>query len=295
MRKDARIKNPIIRVALFVFALIVSSFVFAVLAALVLYLIFDDQFQKIMEQVDSLPYLLPLYLFQFSIYIALIVFFCRVIDRRPLQELELFQADGTGMFMKGSLVALVLLLLAFAVIYILEGVEIVAVAFPAFSLLLYSLLFFLVAVGEEWIFRGYMFTNLRESLSDQRVLMLTSLLFTLVHMGNQHIASLAVLNIFLAGMLLGTLRLYRGGLWLAIGLHFGWNFIQGPILGFAVSGIQVNGALQIQPRGAVWLSGGAFGLEGSVVATVLMIGALYLLYPWKLQKQGEQDDGMGTA
>jgi membrane protease YdiL (CAAX protease family) len=293
--KEARIKSPIVRAGLFVFALIIGSLVFAYVAAYVLYQVFGNEFQQVFEQANNIQYFVVLYLFQFAIYVALIIFFCRFIDQRPLYTLGLIQADMGKMFLRGMLIGFALLLLAFVIIYLLDGVLIKDIEFPLLKLFWYVLLFMMVAVGEEWVFRGYLFTNLSERLGEKQVVLITSILFTLVHLGNQHIASVAVLNIFLAGLLLGVLRLYRGGMWLAIGLHFGWNFVQGPVLGFAVSGITVRGILQTETQGAAWLSGGNFGLEGSVLASVLMIAALYILNPWKLQQKGDQDEGMGAA
>ena len=103
-------------------------------------------------------------------------------------------------------------------------------------------------------------------------------LFTLAHIFNPAITPIGVANIFLGGALLGINFIYTRSLLFSIGLHFGWNFIQGYLLGFAVSGYSAPTLLQQELKGHPVLTGGEFGVEGSIVTTGLLVIGILLLY-----------------
>jgi membrane protease YdiL (CAAX protease family) len=148
------------------------------------------------------------------------------------------------------------------------------------ELLLLSLIgFTLVGFAEEILMRGYPFTVLQRQGSTALALLLTSVLFSLMHGFNPDISWLGFGNIFLAGIWLGVARLVTGTLWLAIGLHTGWNFFLGTVFGFPVSGIYERSVLVTETTGPELLSGGSFGPEGGLLATVVLAvgtGALFL-------------------
>jgi membrane protease YdiL (CAAX protease family) len=136
----------------------------------------------------------------------------------------------------------------------------------------------IVAIGEELVFRGYLLNNLMESLNKYIALVISAAVFALVHGTNPDITDLATLNLFLGGCLLGINYIYTRNLWFAILFHFTWNFFQGPVYGFKVSGLHLPGILQQELHGNPIFTGGAFGFEGSVVATVLCCSCLFLLF-----------------
>jgi membrane protease YdiL (CAAX protease family) len=158
------------------------------------------------------------------------------------------------------------------------------------SLALGFLLFLVVAVHEETVFRGYPFQRLLDSLGPWPTQILLALVFTIVHWGNPGIrdASFALkawttLNIALAAVLLGLCYLKTRSLALPIGVHLGWNWAQGHLLGFQVSGTSgVEGfwkpVLANKPQ---WLTGGPVGLEGSALCSVLVLLAILALMLWK--------------
>ncbi len=87
-----------------------------------------------------------------------------------------------------------------------------------------------------------------------------------------------MVNIFLVGILLGINYTYTRNLWFSICFHIGWNFLQGPLLGFRVSGLAFRSLLQPEFRGDEILTGGAFGLEGSVFNLAITLSGVLLLY-----------------
>jgi membrane protease YdiL (CAAX protease family) len=138
----------------------------------------------------------------------------------------------------------------------------------------------LVAFYEEIIFRGYILNNLLESFNKWAALGISAGLFTLFHLGNPGFDFLSVLNIFAIGILLGLYYVYTRNLWFPICFHFAWNFFEGPVLGYPVSGIHFETILQPELNGDQNITGGAFGLEGSAIITgicILVIFALYFL------------------
>lgn len=150
-------------------------------------------------------------------------------------------------------------------------------------------LFYLVpAVNEELTFRGYIFQRLEWRLGPWASLALMSLLFGGAHLANPGmsggLAALAFLNIFLAGVLLGLAYLGTRSLALPMGLHLGWNWAQGTLFGFGVSGTSARGLFRpVWGNRPYWLTGGAVGLEGSLFCTFFCLAACAVVfYRYKL-------------
>lgn len=147
------------------------------------------------------------------------------------------------------------------------------------------ILFVIVAVNEEVFIRGYILKNLLQSFRDVYALILSSLFFTLFHLLNPNINGLSVLNIFLAGILLGLAYLYKRNLWFPIWIHFFWNFIQ-THLGFKVSGQNFYSVIRTDFSISTIWNGGDFGFEGSILAVVIELSAIGLLWLfYKKQKK----------
>lgn len=149
-------------------------------------------------------------------------------------------------------------------------------------------LLLLVSALEEWIFRGWLFDLLLPRTGPAVTLVVTSVVFGLLHLGNR-VGALTVFNAILAGAAFGAARLHTGGLALAVGLHIGWNLMQWPLLGYPLYGVERQGFLQFptllasRPRGPRLLSGGRDGPEGSILDTAvfgLLLGLLLRQVWW---------------
>ncbi|MBS1767323.1 MAG: CPBP family intramembrane metalloprotease [Acidobacteria bacterium] len=149
------------------------------------------------------------------------------------------------------------------------------------------LLFVIVGFNEETLFRGYLFQRLVDGLGEWPAQLLMACFFGLAHWGNPGMkgATLfwATLNIALAAILLGLCYLKTKSLALPIGVHIGWNFTQGNLLGFGVSGTtDAKGLLQpVFHAKPEWLTGGAFGLEASLPCVIICGAAIVALVVWK--------------
>lgn len=148
-------------------------------------------------------------------------------------------------------------------------------------------LFTWVALFEEGLFRGFLFQRLRDGLGAPAAQLLLALLFAYAHWGNPGMQGAtkawATLNIALAAVFLGLAYLRTSSLALPVGIHLGWNWTQGNVLGFGVSGTtDQHGWLKPVFLGRPdWVTGGAFGLEASVFGVVAVLLGIGLLWRWR--------------
>lgn len=153
--------------------------------------------------------------------------------------------------------------------------RIVNVEFDVASQLSWLSLFLLVGVVEEVIFRGILFRLIADKWNIAVGLTTSSLLFGLAHLGNPGATLWAALAIALAsGWLFGMAYAYHQTIWVPVGMHWAWNYLEGGVFGCAVSGTPLDYRPLITPRisGADILSGGAFGPEASIICVALGIG-----------------------
>jgi len=157
-----------------------------------------------------------------------------------------------------------------------DSVPVAARAWGGIPILIIVLLF--GSVGEELVFHGYAFQHLVRHMGEFATVLPVGILFGLLHLGNQNVTLLAVINTIAWGVLLGCAYLRTRALWLPIGMHFGWNAAT-PFLGVNLSGftIAVTGYELHWRTGVLW-SGGAYGLEGGLFTTLVVAGLFVLLY-----------------
>lgn len=122
-------------------------------------------------------------------------------------------------------------------------------------------------IGEEIISRGVLFRIIEEGLGTWAALLVSAAVFGALHVWNPNATAWSALAIALeAGLLFGLLYHVTRSLWVCMGAHAAWNVAQGPFYGIPVSGFEQHGLLASHMQGPVWLTGGAFGAEASVVA-----------------------------
>jgi CAAX protease family protein len=153
--------------------------------------------------------------------------------------------------------------------------------FSWFALFLTGAAILANTVTQEVLVRGYIQQAIQLQFGSVSAVILSAVVFTLLHIGAIKGAVVPTANLFAAGILLGIAYAVTRNLWLPIALHFGWNFLQGPVLGLTVSGQSVDSGWRVfRLEGPPIFTGGAFGLEGGLVATattVFGITALLLL------------------
>lgn len=134
-----------------------------------------------------------------------------------------------------------------------------------------------VALVEEILFRGVLFRLPERALGTRLALVVSAAIFALAHLPNEGVTLLAVVNTALAGLLFAAAYLVTRRLWLPIGMHFAWNFVSDGLFSLPTSGHPARGLLQGRLAGPEWLTGGAYGLEASVVTFVVMGAASVVL------------------
>lgn len=141
-------------------------------------------------------------------------------------------------------------------------------------------LFFLVACGEEVMFRGVLFRIIDKKWGMTAALVVSAVLFGGLHIFNEDATVWSSVAIAVeAGLMLGVAYKCSGTLWLPIGIHWIWNLMEGPVLGFAVSGIGGSDSI-ISPviQGPDIITGGAFGAEASIFAAALGLAVTLLIW-----------------
>ncbi len=202
----------------------------------------------------------------------------RLVDRRSVRSLGLAAAWRD---LASGLGAGVLVIVGTVAALLAGGWVRLTAADPAIgaaALLGYLGLLVVVAFQEELLARGYLLANLMESFPAPVALTVSAVVFALLHLGNANVSLLAFVNLVLAGVVLGVYYVHRRSLWFSVGMHLTWNLVQGPILGFEVSGVATPSLVEPTFAGPAAVTGGPFGLEGSVVITALLVAAIAVIH-----------------
>ncbi len=172
----------------------------------------------------------------------------------------------------------------FLILIAFGNLEVTNIHFDFISFIGSLILLIFVSLHEEVIVRGYLLNSLMGVSNKYVALLLSSILFGAMHLFNPNISFISFVNIVLAGFLLGISYIHTKNLWFPIGLHFTWNFFQGPVLGFEVSGQKIDSIVSQSISGNELITGGEFGFEGSIIATVLMVISIFALN-WFFEKK----------
>ncbi|MBT3321582.1 MAG: CPBP family intramembrane metalloprotease [Anaerolineae bacterium] len=162
-----------------------------------------------------------------------------------------------------------------------------SVSFVTLNLLGIFLVFALVGWNEELLSRGYQLQNLADGINLTWGVIISSAVFGILHLGNPNATWLSAVGIFFAGIFLAYGYLRTGQLWLSIGLHIGWNFFEGVIFGFPVSGLDVFRLTRINVTGPELWTGGAFGPEAGLVLIPALALGMGLIYFYGREKNEE--------
>jgi membrane protease YdiL (CAAX protease family) len=207
----------------------------------------------------------------------------KVCERRPITE---FSARRLGPnLLSGVLLGAILQSLTILVIYLARDYTVTSVN-PIISVLPALAMSASAAIVEETVFRGIIFRIAEERLGSYWALAISAFIFGGLHFANPHSSILAAVGLMIqAGLLLGAAYILTRNLWFPIGLHFAWDFTQSGIYGAVTSGGSTSGSLLTSHiQGATAITGGPFGPEGSLQATVFcLIAAVILLLFGRMQ------------
>jgi membrane protease YdiL (CAAX protease family) len=185
----------------------------------------------------------------------------------------------TGIFIAAFMMALIFAIEFKAGWVKFEGFawEVDSVKIVSINLILFLFIFIMVGWNEELLSRGYHLQNLASGTNIFWGILISSSVFGLAHLINPNATWVSAAGIFFAGLFLAYGYLRTGQLWLSIGLHIGWNFFEGVIFGFPVSGLDIYRLIRHQIQGPEIWTGGAFGPEaGLIVLPALAIGSVLI-------------------
>ena len=185
---------------------------------------------------------------------------CKIAPRKDISSI------GNGLFIGFSYFIIVTVTMSLCGYYHIKSIQ-----FDWEKQLFSFTLFFLVAVSEEIFFRGILFRMINRRWNIWAALVISALIFSGLHILNDNATLWSSIAIAIeAGSLLGAAYAYSKNIWLPIGIHWIWNYTQGNILGFPVSGEDnVTSIITPEISGPQWLTGGSFGAEASVISAVI--------------------------
>lgn len=220
-----------------------------------------------------------------SLFLTLIIIFgaviyCTKIEKRPISSMGfvkrgIFPEYLVGLVLGALMMGAVVLLSVLSGVVTYNGVA----DFNIIVVVFYFIGYLIQGMAEETLFRGYYMVSSAKNTSLVYSLAMSSLVFAFAHFANNGVTFLGVLNVFLFGLFAGIYVLRRGSLWGIGALHAAWNFTQGILFGFNVSGNTSNaGILKFtQAEGFDSLNGGAFGPEGGMFTTLVLFIAIGVL------------------
>ena len=218
----------------------------------------------------------------------------RILDKRSIRSL------GLNLERRAIIDLMVGVAIAFIMIWVVYLIELSMgwVTFYGFAwkfdspqkiisqTLITMLTFLLVGWNEELLSRGYQLQNIADGLNIVWGVIISSLIFGILHLANFHATWQGAIGVILAGVFLASSYLRSGQLWLPIGLHIGWNFFEGVVFGFPVSGLETYRLVRISVNGPSIWTGSAFGPEGGLVVLPALLLGLLMVYQYTRKRNG---------
>lgn len=232
---------------------------------------------------DLLSLLITLFSFAF---ISLLVFFrVKVIEKRSFSSIGFNKNNWLKKYSLGFLIGLammsIIVLILFPFGYItVEKNPIQPVGVSAIASVLVILLGWIIqGATEEIVTRGWLLNVLSTKYNIGVGLLISSTLFGLMHLTNPNVNYIAVINIILVGLFYGLYVIKTNDLWAVCGMHSAWNFAQGNIFGFKVSGLDVSvgSLIDLNLVGSDFVTGGIFGPEAGITATFILLASIGIL------------------
>ncbi|HFI0067552.1 TPA: lysostaphin resistance A-like protein [Streptococcus suis] len=223
--------------------------------------------------IDNAFVTLSLELLAFAFISLTIILWARFVEKSPWLGLGMTKKGAFKDFILGwgigaaMLITCVLLMWGFGAIRI-SSVQFSPQLFGEFLVLV--LAWSVQGTTEELLTRGWMFSSLSAKYNIPVGALVSSLFFTFLHLGNDGISLIPLLDLTLFAILACLVMLKTGNLWIISGIHAAWNCFQGNVFAFPVSGSQAGQAfIAVNTSGPDWLSGGIFGVEGSIISLIV--------------------------
>lgn len=205
------------------------------------------------------------------------IIYVRFVEGRKIRTMGIRRGHILREYLVGLIIGAVMFGAATGIAVASGGLIYGGLAGASVGMLLFFFVGFMVqGASEEVLCRGYLLTTLARRQHLAVAVLVSSCLFGAMHLLNENVAALGIVNIILFGGFEAIYLLKRGNIWGVAAIHTAWNFTQGNVFGISVSGMATQPSiLQFTPAtGSALMSGGAFGLEGSLSASIVLIIAI---------------------
>lgn len=220
-------------------------------------------------------------------FISLIVFF-RVakIEKRKISSIGFYKNNWFKKYTRGFFIGLVMMSIVVLILFMFGDITIEKkpaqpVGISAIGSILIILLGWIIQGGtEEILTRGWLMNILGARYNITVGLIISSTFFGILHLWNPNVNYIAVLNIILVGLFFGIYVIKTNDLWAVCGMHTAWNFAQGNLFGFQVSGInvEVGSLVDLNLVGNDFVTGGVFGPEAGIVSSFVLIASIAVVF-----------------
>lgn len=210
--------------------------------------------------------------------IAVSIFYCIKFEKRPLSSMGIRRKNAAREYFLGLFIGLLMVGFSFLIAFLTGSVTVTPGSFEP-VIILFLIGFIIQGASEEILVRGYLMVSLARDYRPAFAVAISSVAFSLLHLGNPGVGLLPLINITLMGIFLGIYVFKRGDLWGACAIHTIWNFTLGNIFGVSVSGLDTVPSLLISVSNErlALINGGAFGLEGGVAVTLILLVSIALV------------------
>lgn len=219
-------------------------------------------------------------------FLGIIIFYfiiVKFIDKNSISTLGLkFSKNTIIEYITGFIIGILMISITILIIYFTDHYEIQFSAFSSSSLLLFFctiIMWIIQGAAEEIMMRGYTLPMIGKNINVPIGIFISSIYFALLHLSNNSVSSLAIINLFLSGLFFSLYALYSKNIWGACALHSAWNFAQGNLFGVPVSGINSIGTsiLNTSYDESSFINGGAFGPEGGLAVTFVLCLSIIII------------------
>ncbi|MEK0401307.1 type II CAAX endopeptidase family protein [Streptococcus suis] len=233
--------------------------------------------------IDNAFVTLSLELLAFAFISLAIILWARFVEKSPWLGLGIRKKGALKDFLLGWGIGAAMLTTCVLLMWGFGAIQVTSFQFSANlvgEFLILVLAWSIQGTAEELLTRGWIFSSLSAKHNIPVGILISSLFFTFLHLGNDAISLIPLLDLTLFAILACLVMLKTGNLWVIGGLHAAWNCFQGNVFAFPVSGTQAGQAfIAVETSGPDWLSGGAFGVEGSIISLLIQAGIItWLVY-----------------
>lgn len=214
-----------------------------------------------------------------SLITLLVMWLVHVVLFKRQESLLGFNKKGAFVeFGYGWIMGSVLIILGFIILVAFDQIDIIGTDAKWILIGGFLLMFLIQSFSEEILFRSYLIPTIENRLGTWAALIISSLGFMALHLGNSGISFIGCLDLTVGGFLMGLLFVKFRNVWAPTGLHVSWNYIQSTLLGFEVSGVKTYSWLSLNEKGNDLLTGGEFGYEGSIFSVIFLVLSVLFLF-----------------